>query len=321
MEAHVLEADLVREPIERPGTRGVHHLDRRVEELEDALGRDNAGIDNGREFRQPLRGLIELHAERKERNEAGTGQIGIRCVHHPRSVPEQDDGSERSEELRHRVGERAHPLGADVRLHVAMRETVEPVRLELLRGRGLHLSHTEDTLLQVRCDVARQRHHATVAALQAFEQAAEHAEHQRQDDQRNERQPHARIQQRVDGNHDLQRCGEQLEEIVRNEQAHLVDIGGEASDDVAGARAVEESQVELEQVLIDLVPRGPDDGLLELDDQDALQIIEHVLQQEHREDENRHTGEAHLERHALGDEAADGMLEQCAQVARQIAER
>jgi multidrug efflux pump subunit AcrA (membrane-fusion protein) len=165
-------------------------------------------------------------------------------------------------------------------------KVAEPLRLEPLGRRRLHLPHARYRLLEMRSHIAAHLQHASVAASQRREQPPPYRERERHDDEREQCELPRDLDQDPDRDDHLEdRCRERRD-VLRDERAQQVRVAGQPIDDLAGACAVVEAEVQLEQVRVDLIAQVPRHRLLQPDHQVLPQVVEDVLEQEHDGDRN-----------------------------------
>ena len=140
---------------EGAGPRTVLDLDGRVEELEHALGSDEARLDQRRQLAQVLHGGVQLGAQHDEPDELLPRQDPLHDDH-AGAIPEEQGGAQRHQHFGHGRSERAELDRAEERVEVASRQSPESLPFQRLGGRGLHQADPRNRFLDVRTDLARQ---------------------------------------------------------------------------------------------------------------------------------------------------------------------
>ncbi len=283
-ERHLIERHLRAKARERSCVGRIPDLDGRVQELEDALGGHEPRLRRRRELGHVLHRRVELEREPEEAHELGPRHLAAHDQTGP--VPEEDHRPRRGEHLRHGRGHGAGQLRAQELPEVVTREPMEALALALLGRRGLHEPDPGERLLDVRAHLSAEVQDAAVATPQHRDERPPDRHRAGDHDERRQGELPGDEQHRRQRDHELERREDELRRLARDQRPQLLDLRGEAAQDLARANPSEEAQVEIDEMIVHLVAQVPIHALLHPRHQVRAREEEDVLQKEHEDDEH-----------------------------------
>ena len=212
---------------------------------------------------------------------------------HLAAAEEQDHGQAQvRQEADERVVERAQARGEHRALEDGADDAAEALELALLGRERLDHAHARDVLL----DVGGQLRDALLDLRERGPRAAPVARgdqhHERHGDQRQRRQPGLDRQHRDAREQDRQPALQDEHEAVAEEEAHRLQVDGQARHQLAGLLAVEERQLELLQVRVQAVAQVVLDAERDLARHQAASDRERQPRERHEHDRHDQALEA-----------------------------
>ncbi len=280
------QVDAARARGQRPGARLRDDLRLAVEDLEDPRARGGRALGEAEDHADGAHRPEQREHVRVERGELAEVQAPV----DDRAAAEEQEAGEA--ELRQEADERVVERAQARRDHRLVEDAAdaggEALALQVLAGEGLDDAHAADVLL----DVGRQLGDPLLDLLQRGPRAAPVAvrdpDDERDGAQRDERERRVDDDHRDRGEDDRQRGLGDDHEAVAEEEAHGLQVDGRARHELAGLLAVEEAELEREQVAVDLVAQVVLDAERDL-----------------ARDEAAHDGEAEAHEPGDGDEARE----------------
>ena len=289
----VLVRDLPLQPGEGQRSRAIPDLDGSVQELEDPLRSHQPRLNQSRELAQVLHRGVELHAQAQEDDELLPAQLPS-YQHQVSSVPKEDHRADGGQHLRDGCRQRPEALGPDEGLEVALSQAVETMTLVWLCRGGFHQPDSGQRLLDVGVHLTGQIQDFSVTLSQLPDQRAPHHHRGRNHHEGRQRELERDCHHEHNGSGKLEDRGDDLAQLLRQKGAELLHVVGEAGDDLAHLRPAEEGQVQLQEVVVDLIPKIPGDPLLDPGHQVGPDEIEDVLDRKDHQDEEDDAPDGHL---------------------------
>ena len=233
----------------RGSSRGVLRVDDLgllVEDVDDPVERRRGGEERVVELRQLLHGVEEVREVEREGEERPGREAAVEDE--PAAESEDDRGRDRREHVDGREVEPVEDDGLVVRRAVGVVDAAKARLARRLARERLHDAHPGDVLRQRRGDQAEALPHTPVGSVRAHAEPRGRGGHERQHDERGERQPPVEEEQHDGGAEEDERVLDEAREAVGDELVERLDVVRDAADDGAGAVALEEAEREPLQV-------------------------------------------------------------------------
>ena len=258
-EVHAGELDRALDRRQRLGARLVAQLGLGVHHVEDLVERRAGSQERVEELRERLDGIEEVRQEEHEREQRPDRD---RVVEVERAaVAEHDRRRDCAEQADEREVPGVQVDGAQVRPAVGVADLAEALGVGALAPEGLHDARAREILGQRRRHVAQALAHPPVGARRVPAEEPCRERHQREEDERRQREAPVEVDQDGRRAEQEQRVLDARIEPVGDEVLERVDVVGQARDQPAGAVALEVAELERLDVLEEVAPQIGEDAL------------------------------------------------------------
>ena len=285
----VLEADVALDVRERLGAGLVDDVRLLVEHADDLVQRRRRREERVVELRELLDRVEEVvHVEhegeqRRERDRVVEVEVP--------AVAEDDGERERREEADEREVEAVQHDRLHVRLAVVERDRAEVLRRALLAHERLHHPHAGDVLGERRRHEPEPLPHRRVRAGRARAEERARDDHERDHDQRREREPRVEHDQQERRAAEQERALRERRDAVGDELVDRLDVVRHPADQHAGPVPLVEAERELLQVAEELLAEVGEDPLADPAGHVRLDVGHAPVRQRDDDEEDHDDGE------------------------------